>query len=247
MAASLLELCRRVADACNIPRPAAVARASDPTSRRLLSCAREEIRMLAAAGDWQELRREASFPLSPGVDSYPLSAIAADIDRIVPQTCWSRTSGGQIDGPLSPQAWARDAATATGATGSVAAFRILAGEMAFTPTPASAETVVFEYVSATPVLAADGVVKRRTWEDDGDTPLLDDYLVELGMRWRFMASINLEHAQIRAAYEQERARRLARGGGAPVLSLTPGAGGRLAADQSPGIDWRIVNLPAGEL
>jgi hypothetical protein len=247
MAATLLELCRRVADACNVPRPVAVAlNVSDPTARRMLSCAREEIRLLAAAGDWQELRREVDgFALTPGVRGYPPASMAPDIDRIVDRTMRLQNRNIRLEGPVSPQRWAE--LTSVASPGSPVAFRVMGGDIVFTPTPSAAETISFEYVSDAPVLAADGVTRRRTWEADTDAPLLDDHLVEIGMRWRFMASLNLEHAQVRALYEQERQARLARGGGADVVSLVPRHGGGAAFGSAPAIDWHMIELPAGQL
>lgn len=263
MPASLLNLCRAVADACHVPRPAAVALATDPTARRLLSCAREEIRLLAAAGDWQELRREAAFSLTPLVAAYPLAQIAPDIDRIVDQTCRTQTGGGAarpLTGPVTPQRWAafnggglNGGGLNGGGGGSVAAFRVMEGRMVFAPPPTTADGVVFEYVSNAPVASADGATRKTSWENDADVAILDAYLVELGMRWRFLASLGLDCAQPRALYEQERAKRLTRGGGAPVLSLSPGAAGGGAFndaafnDAAPPIDWTRLNLPAGSL
>ncbi|CAO3358587.1 hypothetical protein [Azospirillum palustre] len=248
---SLLTICQKVADAVGLPRPTAIVNASDNNGKRLLVCAREEARQLVRRGDWQELIRQATFLTEDGKSDYPLSEIASDLSRIINGTEWTRGLRRPMNGPLGPQerqavlAWALQPSF-------LRQFWVIGSTLTIYPTPAVdtggvGETIALEYISKAPIASAAGV-RQEDWAADSDVGVLDEYLFELGIRWRFLKSVGMEYAPSQGQYEEEVRKALARGGGAPVLSLAS-RGGDPFADPTGrmGVDWTNITIPAGQL
>lgn len=248
---TLLTICQKVADAVGLPRPAAIVNASDNNGRRLLVCAREEARQLVRRGSWQELIRQATFETVDGQADYPLADIASDISRIINGTEWTRGLRRPMKGPLSPQE--RQALLAWSLRPSFfRQFWIINSALTIYPTPAVdtggvGETIALEYISKAPIASAAGV-PLEDWAADSDVGVLDEYLFELGIRWRFLKSVGMDYAAAQAQYEEEVGKALARGGGAPVLSLAS-RGGDPWSDPTgrTNVDWTNITIPAGQL
>lgn len=78
---------------------------------------------------------------------------------------------------------------------------ILNGQMQFIPPVSSGDTAQFYYVSKNAVLDADNAAPKSAFTKDGDTFLLDDSLLTLGLIWRWRAQKRLEYAEDLRNYE----------------------------------------------
>jgi len=232
---SLLTLCQDVCAAVNLPRPAAIVGSSDDTARKLLSLAQEELRSLAAAGQWQELTKEGTFASVNGTESYALSTIASDLDYIVSDTLWNRTLREPVKGPLTSQEWQAQKSFAT--TSPFKQFRVVGGAILLYPTPTEAHNYAFDYITKNRCQSAGGTAQER-WQADTDTSVIDEFVVFLGLRYRLLKSIGMAYADEFAEYEAERDKRLGRTKVAPTLQMRPGVNFRAGVAVPEG-NWPV--------
>lgn len=214
---TLLSIINRVQDAIGLPRSSTVISSSDQSVRSLLALAQEEGDELSRRGSWQALVKEASFSTVNGTASYAMSAIASDFRHILNDTAWNRTSRRSMDGPLSSQDW--QARQAWVAASPLQQFRIRGNNVIITPTPTSAETIYFEYVSNS-WCESSGGTDQTAWAADTDVGILDEYLMRLGVKFRWLKSKGFPaYQEAEGKYELEVAKALGRDGGARTVNL----------------------------
>lgn len=189
---------------------------TDQQVRQLYAIVKEEVRSLAARHDWQILRKEWLFLSNALPDQ--LLAIPPDFDHFVSNTFFNRSTMREVIGPITPQQW--QAIRAQPQLNRVfLAFIQRGGEFLVSPTPPSGETVAYEYITNLRCYSALDVPKVN-YEADSDTCFMDEELVKLGLRWRFLKSKGLEYAEDFRTYETECNQSAARDGGSGELNTT---------------------------
>jgi hypothetical protein len=227
---SLLSIITQVTGLLSLPQPSAVATSTDRQVIQLLAIANEEGRSLARRHQWQALTEEFTFAT---VDQdAQTGAIPSDFDRWVPNSFFNRTTRRPITGPITPRQWQWIKAQPVYSTVYLA-FRERTGQFLFQPDPPAGQNIYGEYVSINWAKSAAGVA-QSTFQADTDTSYLDETLIQLGIRWRFLKAKGLEYAEDMETYERELEEAMARDGGSSTLSLSP----------QP-VDLNRVNLPDG--
>lgn len=215
---SLLTVVQRACRLLKIPVPATVVGSTDVQVQQLFALANEEGNELAGSFDWQVMRKQHTFdtvatPAQTG-------AVPTDWDRFVANTFFNRTQMRTVIGPITPQQW--QAIQAQPQLNRVfLAFIERDGQFLITPTPAADETIAYEYVTKNWVYSGtDPVVQRSDYEQDTDTAYLDEKLIVLGVRWRFLKSNGLEYGEDFRTYMSERNQKQARDGGNGMITTT---------------------------
>lgn len=221
---SLLTICQNVAREVAIAVPSTIVGNTAEEAVTLLRFAQREGRQIAEARDWSVLLREHAFTTVAGTAAYDLPT---DFRRFLTGTAWDRTEQEPMRGPITGMEWQfRKSGIVTSTI--QRRWRVLpvSGVAKFTidPTPASAASLVFEYVSTSWCQSAGGTA-QSAWAADTDTGRIDEDLVELGMIWRVLARLGRAYAEERAEYEIEKMRRWARDGGMAILRLDGGRRG----------------------
>ena len=217
---TLLTIVQDVADEIGLPRPSAVLSSTDQTTRQLLALANREGRQLAQRYKWQALTKEGSFTTVATESQGALTTIAADFSRFLNDTMYDRTRTWRIVGPLSAQQWQRQKGTAAGTF--LDTFRIRGGEILFWPVPAAGRNVFFEYVSKN-WCQSSAAAPQDEWAADDDTGILDEDLVALGVKWRFLKAKGLDYGEEFRDYETRLYDARARDGAKPVLDISGSA------------------------
>lgn len=160
-------------------------------------------------------------------DTYDLPE---DFDRYIGQTWWDRTNHWRLMGPDSPQMdqYVRSGIFTTGPRRrwrqvgrKPAAWRIWPPPFAGgAPAPGA---LVWEYISKNWVLKVDNTTSDRM-TTDSDTPLLDDQLVILGVKWRMWQIKGFEYAAMQQEYVDAVNAKFASDGGIPDLYLNQRSG-----------------------
>ena len=86
------------------------------------------------------------------------------------------------------------------------------------PPGTTGDTRVFEYVSLNWCQSSAGTA-AATWAADDDTGILDEYLLQLDLKWRFLRAKGRVYADEKKEFEMELAQALARDGGQAILNL----------------------------
>ena len=214
---TILQMVKDACDELTLTRPSVVLASTDPQTLQLLRLAQNEGRSLSKRHDWQNITSEHTF--STVTEAAQTSSIPADFSRLIPETMFNRTLARRIWGPVDPQEWQETQATVT--TQVDPSFRIRGGSILITPTPTASQSVYYEYIS-TKWCQSSGGTAQTAWTADADTGKLDEYLMTLGIVWRFRAAKGLEFSTAMASYEREVADAIIRDGSRPRLHMGGG-------------------------
>lgn len=214
---SLLSICQQVSREASLYVPATIVNNTDETAVRLLAIAQTEGRHLSRRHDWSVLQREHTFTTVNGTASYDLPS---DFRSILDGTIWNRTQYDEVRGGLSPAEWQHWKSSQLGNTTYRDRYRIKPDsntlKFYIDPTPTAAEDYVFEYISDAWCQSSGGAA-QTAWAADTDTGILDEYLMERGILWRYKRELGHDYADERQEYEREVARAFGRDGGHQVL------------------------------
>ena len=216
---SLLTICQNVLRETGFNNLTSIASSSDENARRLFGLCNREGKALMKRHDWSILQKEHTFSSANGTANY---ALPSDFDRFIPVTGWDRTNYWALQGPISPQEWQVIKSGIT-QTGPRRRYRIKPSSQTnyiyLDPTPTSTDSLVFEYISNQWCQSSGGTAQSAL-ALDGDLGIGQfEYLIELGAKWRFLASLGMAYAEERQEYERELALAIARDGDMPKLSL----------------------------
>jgi hypothetical protein len=212
---TLLTIVQDVADLVGLPRPVGVFSSTDTQVRQLLALANMEGRMLSRKG-WTLLEREALHTTIAAEDQGAMNTIMPGQRYPTNQTQWNRSQQEPLGGPLSAQEW--QALQAFTVTGPYQDFRIRQGNLFLIPAPAAGESLAFEYMSSYWCQSEAGA-DQSAWAADGDVGVLDEELMTMGTRWRFLRAKGMDYAEEFTDYEMSVSDAMARDGNARIMHL----------------------------
>ncbi len=157
-------------------------------------------------------------------------ALPSDYQRVITDTEWDRSRRWPLVGPRSPQQWQLYKSGLIGTATFQRRWRIkqltVSGTAAkyfcLDPIPTdNGAQMVFEYVSNAWCQSVSGT-PQTSWQADTDTGILDEYLLLLSARWRFLNRLGLAYAEELDEYLRETAKAFGDDGGMPILDLAGG-------------------------
>jgi len=160
--------------------------------------------------------------LSFGKESYDLPS---DFKYFINQTYWDRSFRWQLLGPLSAQEW-QILQSGFVAAGPRTRFRIFNNLFYLNPAPTSVHTLVYEYYSNAWCQSSLGVNQKR-WTADTDIFLLEDEVLKLDIKWRFLRAKGFDYLEEKIEATNALNTDLARNGGSRTLPLSYSGYGRL--------------------
>lgn len=196
---TLLSIVQDAAVDLNLNRPTVAVASTDTLVLQLVSLAKRDGLDLIRRYDWQALTEEVSFTTVATEEQTTLSAVASDFFRMVDESMNNRTRHWRVFGPLSPQAWQRRLALGV-QVGVVNAFRIRGDSILFYPTPTAGDSVYFEYISRNWVADTNGTPKSA-FTADTDVARIDEDILTLGVKWRFLKSKGMDYSEEFRSYE----------------------------------------------
>jgi hypothetical protein len=225
MAKTVLQIGNAAASACGLPQQTNLVGNANQNALRILQSVKDAAgRDVFRGYDWANLQYEHTF-VTTGATSY--AELPVDFDRIINGTIWDRTNERPVYGPVTAQKWQRYESGLDGLTGLTLLFRIVGNELGskvikIYPDTSTGVTIAFEYISnkyvAGPSGPSTGFLKAEV-DDDGDTFLFDDDLVEVGATWRLLRNLGLSYADEKIEFESLMDERSANDGGAGSLSM----------------------------
>jgi hypothetical protein len=226
---SLYTICQNVALDCGVDMPVGgIVGSRAPAAQRLYLQAKRAAKSLFNEVNWTFLTVEHVFTAN-GSSDY---ALPPDYDRLIGDTLWERTRYWSLRGAMSPQQWQVYRSSIYGRATIERRWRIripsgmgagTAPMFSLDPQLGTGDVTsqfVFEYVSANWCKGVDGTMKAD-WTADTDVALFDEYLVELGTRWRVLRRMGLAYDEEKDEYTRQTDQAVARDGGSAVLGLVP--------------------------
>lgn len=218
---TLSAIVQNVAQLVSFPTPADPAGDSDPAVVQMVQSVNLAGIDLLSMHDWQEMTKTHSLSIQaspPGVREQAFS-LPEDFYEFVDQTQWNSTMQWPAVGPVSPQAWQELLVRQTLPTLSFY-WQVRGNQLYILSPPTSAQTLTFFYQSFAWVRDADSVTmfKNRATKN-GDTVLLDSYLVTLLARVKWLEMKGLDSAAAMRDFQVNFENRKGNEKGAAVLSM----------------------------
>lgn len=156
-----------------------------------------------------------------GQDRY---AIPNDFGYFMTQTFWDRAFRWQLLGPLEAQEW-QVLKSGISPTGPRRRFRVMDNYFYIDPVPAdNGNPEVFEYYSSGWCQSSGGTV-QTFWGADTDNYILDDDVMILGIKWRYLRAKGLDYQEEYRTWQDRLSTVAARDGGNRNLPLNASASG----------------------
>ncbi len=215
---SLLTICQNICNQTGFNSPTSVVGNTAEEITRMLAQAQRAGKELSREFNWTVLQKENIIATSATSDY----AMPSDFLMFITQTQWDRTNLWQLIGPTSPVRWQQLKSGVT-TTGPRRRYRVkpVSGVDRFfidpTPTSATASNLVFEYVSSYWCQSSGGT-GQTAWAADTDTGILDEDLLELGTKWRFLQAMRLPYLEEKNTYDRYVTIAKANDGGMPILT-----------------------------
>lgn len=160
--------------------------------------------------------------------------LPSDFQRPIDDTFWDRSRFWSMRGPQSPQQWQLYKSSVIGRASIQRRFRFRSADAVYSgaaspniarisidPVPFdNGAALVFEYVS-TGWCQSSGGTPQSSWQADTDVGVLDEYLLELGILYRFLRRMGLSYNEEMDEYERQVDKAMATDGGSAILNLTP--------------------------
>lgn len=199
---TILTVIQNVSDELNLPFPSSVINNTNKTVRQLLSFANASGKRMSRRYDFEILIKEFTYTTVANENQGSLATVfGSDYLRLEGNSIWNRSTTRKVLGPYSPQEWQREKGNIT--TSIWDAFMLRGGDVFITPTPAAGEILAGEYVSKEWVLGADEVTTREVFLTDTDCSLIDEDLLTLDVKWRWLRAHGFSYSEEKLEFENE--------------------------------------------
>lgn len=199
---SILTIAQDVAMETGFTKPSSLVGNTDEIAVQLLALIKKETRALSDRFLWNKLVKRGTFNFVSGTDAYPIATIASDFKDFIPNTIWNYSARRPLIGPISPEDYEiQKNYLVTSAIDKMV--YVYNNTVYITPTPSSTDTINFEYTTLNIYQTAVGVGKTDITLDT-DVTTIREFLVELGVKLRFMVAKGLiTTAELKNSFEYQ--------------------------------------------
>ena len=235
MTMTILQVCQEALNEIGVDAPTTLE--AGELGAQLLAISNTCGRLISRRHDWETLTVEGTFTTLATELQVTFASDFPYLRKIVPHTMWNRSKQRVVIGPLSRQAVQR--VSSDNFTPSFPTYYIRASKLYFPGSPDAGEEVYFEYLDNRFATATDGTTLKTAFTLNTDTPRLDDYMMVLAVRWRFLQRKGLEYGEAFREFEDYMEERIGNDLPSETLNMNP----RVSRDggSSGEGDWHQVN------
>lgn len=198
--ANILQIAQAAADICAVQRPKDLFNSNSQNDQLFASVAHSTLASLMRRAEWQTLTREAEFVTNDGQKDYLIDAIVPDFHSLVGETLYMKGDMRFVVGAITEERWARLKQFHTPEIDVI--FKIQNNMIRFLKNP-GCKKFHFTYKSNAVCLDATTQEPKPEITANTDIPVFDEYLVKLGIIWRFNKRTGLDYAEEYNEYERE--------------------------------------------
>jgi len=198
---TILEICREVADLAAVKRPDDLFNTSSQQNNIFLSVAKSTLDSLLRYGNWQELTKEGWIRTVKGKKQYVINDYIPDFYCLLNNTIYVKDTNEKVIGAITPEQWMKDKYFGNASCG--IKFKIQNGRLIFLDEPKSRVKIVFQYRSDSIVWDFKTFEEKSVLTANTDVPIFDEYLVKLGILWRWLKRSGLDYSEEYAEYQRE--------------------------------------------
>lgn len=164
---------------------------SNLTARSCVALVSREMKTLERMYRWSELITTHTFTTTDGTATY---AMPTDFRAFANLSQWDRTNSRALVGPASGAEWQWLKGDVTAGATIDRWFRIEGSNLVIHPTPdVTGDTIAFDYYSKSTVILQVDSTYAVEWTSDLDTSRLDEELLTMGLKWRFLQAKGLPY------------------------------------------------------
>lgn len=165
---------------------------------------------------WSSLITSTTITTVDGTANY---ALPDDFRAFANMSQWDRTNSLPLAGPTSAGTW-QFLKSGIAASATINRwFRVQNGYVYIHPTPSSADTLAYDYYSKNWIIKQADSSYQHTFNSDNDTLRLDEELVTMGLKWRFLQAKGFPYQPEYLEYEVLKSELYGDDGGRGVISL----------------------------
>lgn len=203
---------------------------SNPTAKQCLRLVEREGKSLEKEYRWTVLITSTTITTAASTASYALSTYAAGFRAFANMSQWDRTNQLPLRGPLSGAQWQYRKSALAGTSDIDRGFRVAGGLVYIDPTPSSVDTLAFDYYDKRWITKQSDSSYATTFASDNDTCRLDEDLLTMGLKWRFLQAKGMPYEPEYKEYEEIKSQLLTDDGGKGPICLG-------------GPTYRFTNIP----
>lgn len=166
--------------------PTTIVSNSTDTAKLVFSAVRDATTIVKEAKNWQILTKTHSFNTVASQAAYNLPDDIEDT-KLLPNTFWNATTRLQLEGPLSLSDWQLLKNWPLIST-IVQSLIILGNQVNIHPTPTSADSLNYLYITNEVIRASDSS-EQSEWLADDDYSILNEYAIELQASWIYLKQL----------------------------------------------------------
>lgn len=190
---NILEICQEVADITSTQRPTDLFEENSQHNIIFLSVAKAELNSLMRYGDWQDLTKEATLLTVKNKTIYPIDNIVPDFYSILNNTIYIKDEMERVIGAITPEDWMREKYFSCPDVD--IKFKIQGNAFKFLQSPDCGKKIVFQYRSNAVCYDGKTYEEKSTITKNTDVPIFDNYVVQLGITWRWLKRNGMDYAE----------------------------------------------------
>jgi hypothetical protein len=187
------------------------------TAKLCVALSNREGKTLEKELRWQELITEYTFTTVSGTATY---ALPSDFRAFANMSQWDRTNFWRLSGPVPSVIWQWLKSGIAVAATTTRYFMIRGNYFTLYPTPSTTgDTIAFDYYSKSWVTKQADSLNTTEWTTDNDTSRIDEDLLTMGLKWRFLQAKGMPYQPEYAEYESIKDALKEDNGGRGIISL----------------------------
>lgn len=198
--ANILQIAQQAADICAVQRPTNLFNANSQNDSLFASVVHSTLSSLMRRAEWQAITREGILYTNQGQTEYLIDNIVPDFHSLVNGTMYIRDNMRFVIGAISEERWAREKQFHVPEIDVL--FKIQNNKIMFLKDPGCL-VLHFTYKSNAVCFDAQTQEPKLEITKNSDIPVFDDYLVKLGIIWRFNKRTGLDYTEEFNEYERE--------------------------------------------
>jgi hypothetical protein len=166
---------------------------------------------------WQELITEHTFTTTASTATY---ALPSDFKAFANMSQWDRTNQWRLTGPTPSIVWQWLKSGISVASTNNRWFMVRGNLFTIFPTPSTTgDTIAFDYYSNAWITKQADSTNVTAWTADLDTARIDEELLTLDLKWRFLQAKGMPYEPEYKAFESVKEDLLADNGGRGMINL----------------------------
>ena len=198
---TILDICQEAADLAAVKRPEDLFNKNSQQDSIFLSVAKSTLDSLLRYGNWEELTKEGCLTANKGQSSYLLSDYVQDFYCLICNTIYIKDMQERVIGAITPEQWMKE--KYFNSPSNDVKFKLQNGRLIFLNPPSCRMKIVFQYRSNNIVWDYKTLLEKNVLTANTDVPIFDEYLVKLGILWRWLKRNGMDYSEEYDEYEKE--------------------------------------------